>query len=63
VDLIEEISRNLREEEVFGTYFVPEAEYPVFTPINQEKAAGQLQDCLLSRVRGEFRKRPAVKEP
>jgi len=47
--LIEEISKMLREEEVPKTYFISEAEYPVFTPVNQEKAAGQLQEFIESQ--------------
>ena len=44
--LIEEISKMLREEESPGKYFTLDAKYPVFTPLNEEKAAGQLQKFL-----------------
>jgi len=47
--LIEEISRMLRKEEVPDNYFVSEAEYPVYTPVNQEKAAGQLEKFIGSQ--------------
>ena len=46
LQLIEEISKMLREEENPTKYFSPEAEYPVFTRLNQEKAAEQLQHFL-----------------
>ena len=44
--LIEEISKMLREEESPGKYLTLDAKYPVFTPLNEEKAAGQLQQFL-----------------
>ena len=44
--LIEEISKMLQEEESPANYFEQEAEYPVFTPFGQEKAAVQLQEFL-----------------
>ncbi len=46
LQLIEDISKMLREEDDPGKYFTPGAEYPVFTPYNQEKAAAQLQQFL-----------------
>ena len=44
--LIEAISKMLLEEENPQTYLTPEATYPLFTPLNQEKAASQLQEFL-----------------
>ncbi len=41
--LIEKISRMLLEEENPERYFDPQKSYPVFTPINQERGANQLQ--------------------
>jgi hypothetical protein len=46
LQLIKEISKMLREENDPGKYFTPGAEYPVFTPYNEEKAAAQLQQFL-----------------
>ncbi len=46
LQLIEEISKMLREEESPGKYLTLDAKYPVFTPLNEEKAAGQLQQFL-----------------
>ncbi|RLC20790.1 MAG: hypothetical protein DRI57_03945 [Deltaproteobacteria bacterium] len=46
LQLIEEISKMLQEEDDPGKYFTPGAEYPVFTPCNEEKAAAQLQQFL-----------------
>ncbi len=46
LQLIEDISKMLREEESPAKYFTPGAVYPVFTPYNQEKAAAQLQRFL-----------------
>ena len=46
LQLIEEISKMLREEESSAKYFISDAKYPVFTPFNQVKAAGQLQQFL-----------------
>ena len=46
LQLIEKISKMLREEESPATYFTRGAEYPVFTPYNEEKAAAQLQQFL-----------------
>ena len=44
--LIEKISRMLLDEEDPAQYFHPEKQYPVFTPLDQGQAAGQLQDLL-----------------
>jgi hypothetical protein len=44
--LIEKISKMLLEEENPAKYFDPEKSYPVFTPVNQEKGANQLQQFL-----------------
>lgn len=44
--LIERISKMLLEEENPSRYFDSQKTYPVFTPINQEKAANQLQELL-----------------
>jgi len=44
--LIEEISKMLREEERIGEHLDAGTAYPVFTPYNQEKAAGQLQQFM-----------------
>ncbi len=44
--LIEKISKMLLEEENPARYFDSQKDYPVFTPLNQEKGAGQLQQFL-----------------
>ena len=44
--LIEKISRMLLEEENPDKYFEMQKTYPVFTPLNQEKAAHQLQQFI-----------------
>ncbi|MCA9918528.1 MAG: hypothetical protein KC445_11300 [Anaerolineales bacterium] len=44
--LIERISKMLLEEENPSRYFDSQKTYPVFTPMNQEKAANQLQELL-----------------
>lgn len=44
--LIERISKMLLEEENPSRYFDSQKTYPVFTPMNQEKAANQLQQLL-----------------
>ena len=44
--LIEKISQMLLEEESPENYFETQQSYPVFTPLNQEKAAHQLQQFL-----------------
>ncbi len=44
--LIEKISKMLLEEENPARYFDLQKRYPVFTPINQEKGANQLQKFL-----------------
>ena len=44
--LIEKISRMLLEEENPAKYFEMQKTYPVFTPLNQEKAANQLQQFI-----------------
>jgi hypothetical protein len=44
--LIEKISRMLLEEENPARYFDLGKSYPVFTPVNQEKGAAQLQQFL-----------------
>ena len=46
LQLIEEISKMLREEESPAKYFTKGAIYPVFTPYKEEKAAAQLQQFL-----------------
>ena len=46
ISLIEKISKMLLEEENPARYFDPQKTYPVFTPINQEKGANQLQQFL-----------------
>lgn len=46
LQLIEDISKMLRREDEPDKCFTPGAEYPVFTPYNQEKAASQLQQFL-----------------
>ncbi len=46
LQLIEEISKMLREEENPSKYLTIDAKYPVFTPLNEEKAAWQLQQFL-----------------
>jgi len=49
LQIIGEISKMLQEEDDPGKYFIPGAEYPVFTPYNEEKAAAQLQQFLEQR--------------
>lgn len=44
--LIGEILKMLQEEDDPGKHFTPGAEYPVFTPCNEEKAAAQIQQFL-----------------
>lgn len=44
--LIEKISRMLLDEENPAQHFNAEKRYPVFTPLNQERAANQLQELL-----------------
>lgn len=44
--LIEKISKMLLEEENPARYFDPQKSYPLFTPINQEKGANELQQFL-----------------
>ncbi|MCZ7670957.1 MAG: hypothetical protein M5U34_29330 [Chloroflexi bacterium] len=44
--LIEKISKMLLEEENPARYFDSQKSYPLFTPINQEKGANQLQQFL-----------------
>ena len=44
--LIEKISKMLLEEENPARYFDPQKSYPLFTPINQEKGANQLQQFI-----------------
>jgi hypothetical protein len=44
--LIEKISKMLLEEENPARYFDSRKSYPVFTPVNQEKGAAQLQQFL-----------------
>ena len=44
--LIEKISKMLLEEENPTRYFDIQKSYPLFTPINQEKGANQLQQFL-----------------
>lgn len=44
--LIEKISQMLLEEENPARYFDSRKNYPVFTPVNQEKGAAQLQQFL-----------------
>ena len=44
--LIEKISKMLLEEENPARYFDSQKSYPVFTPVDQEKAANQLQQFL-----------------
>jgi hypothetical protein len=46
LQLIETISKMLLEEENPEWYFASEAVYPIFTPVNQEKAAAQLRQFL-----------------
>ena len=46
LQLIEEISKMLREEESPTKYLTKGAKYPVFTPYNEEKAADRLQQFL-----------------
>ena len=44
--LIEKISKMLLEEENPARYFDLQKSYPVFTPLNQEKGANQLQQFI-----------------
>jgi hypothetical protein len=44
--LIEKISQMLLEEENPQHYFDSEKQYPVFTPLNQGRAANQLEQLL-----------------
>jgi len=44
--LIEKISKMLLEEESPAGYFDPQTSYPLFTPLDQEKGASQLQHFL-----------------
>lgn len=44
--LIEKITNMLLEEENPARYLKIQQNYPVFTPINQEKGANQLQQFL-----------------
>ncbi len=44
--LIEKISKMLLEEENPARYFDLAKTYPVFTPVNQEEGANQLQQFL-----------------
>lgn len=44
--LIEKISKMLLEEENPANYFDSQERYPVLTPVDQEKAANQLQQFL-----------------
>jgi hypothetical protein len=44
--LIEKISKMLLEEENPAKYFEQQKSFPVFTPLNQEKAANQLQQFI-----------------
>ncbi|MCB0033370.1 MAG: hypothetical protein KDE51_05105 [Anaerolineales bacterium] len=44
--LIEKISRMLLDEEDPAQHLHAEKQYPIFTPLNQEGAAAQLQDLL-----------------
>lgn len=44
--LIEKISKMLLEEENPARYFDSQKSYPLFTPINQEKGANELQQFL-----------------
>ncbi len=44
--LIEKISRMLLTEEDPAHYFDPQKKYILYTPLGQEKAAGQLQQFL-----------------
>ncbi len=46
LQLIEDISKMLREEENPAKYLTLDAKYPVFTPFNEGKAANQLQQFL-----------------
>lgn len=46
LQLIETISKMLLEEESPQQYLAPDSTYPLFTPLNQEKAASQLQEFL-----------------
>lgn len=46
LQLIEAISKMLLEEESPEKYLDPAVTYPLFTPLNQEKAALQLQQFL-----------------
>lgn len=44
--LIEKISKMLLEEENPAKYFELQQSYPVFTPLEQERGANQLQQFL-----------------
>ena len=46
LQLIEVISKMLRDEESPAKYFKPGANYPIFTQYSEEKAATQLQKFL-----------------
>jgi hypothetical protein len=46
LQLIEAISKMLLEEESPENYVDPAGTYPLFTPLDQEKAASQLQQFL-----------------
>ena len=46
LQLLSSISQMLLDEENPAKYFDPQITYPVFTPLNQEKAASQLQRFL-----------------
>ncbi len=46
LSLIGAISKMLQDEESPAKYFTQGAEYPVYTPFGQEKAAAQLQQFL-----------------
>lgn len=46
LQLIEAISKMLLEEESPENYVDPTVTYPLFTPLDQEKAAAQLQQFL-----------------
>ena len=47
--LIEKISKMLLEEESPVRYFDPQKSYPLFTPLDQEKGASQLQHFLVEQ--------------
>ena len=44
--LIEKISKMLLEEEDASKFMEPDKSYPVYTPLNQEKGAAQLQKLI-----------------